>query len=85
MTCGLTPEGSAYCWGKKSGPGNPTATLLPTLVGGSHTFQQIDAGGSHACGVTPEGAAYCWGSNAYGQLGTGNLVSTFSPARVKLR
>jgi alpha-tubulin suppressor-like RCC1 family protein len=85
MTCGLTPEGATYCWGKKSGPGLPTATLVPTLVGGGHTFQQIDAGASHGCGITAEGAAYCWGSNAAGQLGTGNLVSSFSPVRVRLR
>jgi alpha-tubulin suppressor-like RCC1 family protein len=85
MTCGLTPEGDAYCWGKKSGPGNPNSVLLPTLVGGSLSFEQIDAGGSHACGVIASGAAYCWGSNASGQLGTGNLISTFSPARVRLR
>jgi alpha-tubulin suppressor-like RCC1 family protein len=85
MTCGLTSGGTAYCWGKTSGPGNPTGQLTPTPVGGSLTFQKIDAGGSHVCGITTAGNAYCWGANSSGQLGTGNLVSTFSPARVRLR
>jgi alpha-tubulin suppressor-like RCC1 family protein len=85
ITCGLTSGGTAYCWGKTSGPGNPASQLTPIAVGGSRTFQQIDAGGSHACGVTTAGDAYCWGANSSGQLGTGNLISTFSPARVRLR
>jgi hypothetical protein len=85
MTCGLTPEGDTYCWGRSSGPGLPRTNLLPTLVSGGFRFQQIDAGGGHACGIIASGAAYCWGSNASGQLGTGNLISTFTPLRVRMR
>jgi alpha-tubulin suppressor-like RCC1 family protein len=85
MTCGLTSGGDAYCWGKSSGPGNPTARLAPTLVGGSLSYQQIDAGASHTCGITTQGNAYCWGANTSGQLGSGNLISSFSPVRVRLR
>ncbi len=82
MTCALATVGETYCWGRA--PGTSTARVVPTVVGGGQSFQEISAGGSHVCGLAASGA-YCWGSNAWGQLGTGNLVSSTTPVRVRLR
>jgi alpha-tubulin suppressor-like RCC1 family protein len=79
-SCGLTPDGVAYCWGRNfegqlgigvTG-GNRTR---PARVAGDLTFASIVAGDLHSCGLTGDGAAYCWGRNSEGQIGTG----AFSP------
>lgn len=78
--CGLTSDGTAYCWGRNThgrlgdgsaGPPFPDRDT-PTPVTGGLTFVQIDAGGNHTCAVTAGEAVYCWGSNWYGGLGDGN-------------
>ena len=73
--CGVTPFGAAYCWGASYG-GNPVA------MAGGLTFAAVNAGGQHTCGVSPAGVAYCWGRNTYGQLGTGDTVSSAAPLAV---
>lgn len=81
-TCGLTTVGEAYCWGNDAagragqppgmnttiGFGGQPVLLSPGLVLGSHTFSQLDAGGSHTCGLATDGV-YCWGENGDGQVG----------------
>ena len=74
--CGLTPGGSAHCWGEGalgqlgngvSGPG--ARAVQPAAVTGGLTFQTIAAGATHVCGLIAEGKAYCWGNNFRGYLG----------------
>lgn len=36
----------------------------------------------HACAVTADRSLYCWGTGRFGQLGTGDLRETSTPARV---
>lgn len=84
--CGVTADGTAYCWGDgsrgqlgigkslaqcDSSLGGPCAALAPTRVTGGITFTQVSAGRSHTCGVASDGSAYCWGDGAYGALGAG--------------
>ena len=85
--CGLTDDGSAYCWGDNgsgqlgsaaAGASSPT----PLAVDGSHAFASLAGGQTHTCGVTSGGAAYCWGDGAAGQLGTGTLENSRTPVRV---
>jgi alpha-tubulin suppressor-like RCC1 family protein len=88
FSCGVTPTGTAYCWGRNAGGslgngagGNrtePTAVTMPPGV----RFDSVSAGQDHACGLASTGAIYCWGSNGSGQLGTGDMTSRSEPTLV---
>lgn len=68
-TCGLTGDGTAYCWGDNEygqlGNGRPDGrdsfSTTPVRVSGEHTFRSLDAGVYHTCGRTEGGEVYCWG------------------------
>jgi uncharacterized protein YjdB len=85
-TCGVTPTGSAYCWGDNSsgqlGNGTTANSATPALVSGAITFATVSAGASHTCGVTTSGVAYCWGSNSAGQIGNRATANSTTPAPV---
>jgi alpha-tubulin suppressor-like RCC1 family protein len=93
-TCGLTSNGSAYCWGfgdqGQLGSGSLTlpapSSATPVSVVGGLTFKSISAGGAtshgHTCGITTTDDAYCWGFGLHGQLGNGSTISTATPVLV---
>jgi alpha-tubulin suppressor-like RCC1 family protein len=93
-TCGITTAGAAYCWGRNTpnsvqesvggqlGDGTTASKSSPAAVSGGLTFQSISAGEVTTCGVTTGGVAYCWGDNEYGQLGTGDDISSQVPVLV---
>ena len=70
-TCGVTPDGVAYCWGS-----------IPVAVPGGLIFSAVTVGSSHTCGLAPAGVAYCWWSNSVGQLGDGSTGSSAVPVAV---
>jgi len=80
-TCGLTSNGSAWCWGNNAygqlGDSSFTSRNAPVAVSTGVKFASIEAGDSHTCGLTSGGAAWCWGRNNSGQLGDG----TTAPSR----
>ena len=60
--------------------GNP-----PTVdIGGKAVpnVQQIVAGDGHACLRDKKSRVFCWGVNAYGELGNGTTVLSYTAARV---
>jgi len=67
-SCGLTPTGAAYCWGRNDGgqlgDGTTTSRSTPVAVQGTAGihFAAITAGQLRTCAVSESGAAYCWGS-----------------------
>lgn len=80
--CGVTEEGSAYCWGSETfgalGNGTDGTNALsdvPVPVAGSHNFATVNAGSGLTCGLDTSGAALCWGYNGNGQLGNGTSGS----------
>lgn len=98
FTCGLTPTGAAYCWGRDSegelggvAPppvcdqiafGPAPCTTSPLPVQGGHTFVELEAGLSFACALTGDGRIFCWGANESGQRGDANLTSSPVPTEV---
>ncbi len=84
--CGLTADGTAYCWGGNYegslGDGTTEWTSEPKPVGGGVRFRSISAGGSHTCGLALDGSAYCWGSNMSGQLGHPGIAASSLPVPV---
>lgn len=69
--CGLTPDGTGWCWGYESLPlpnGHPNPSFMPDprKVTGAPRFVRISAGGYHTCALTPNDEAWCWGIDALG-------------------
>ena len=64
-TCGVTANGTAYCWGFGSagvlGDGTEDNHFTPVAVSGGLQFASVSVGKFHTCGVTTDGTAYCWG------------------------
>jgi alpha-tubulin suppressor-like RCC1 family protein len=84
-SCGLTAEGSAWCWGLNNygqlGNGSKTDSFnRPAAVSGALKFISLSAGRFHACGVTGDDAVWCWG----GFGGLGSIVRA-DPSRVPVR
>jgi alpha-tubulin suppressor-like RCC1 family protein len=85
-TCGLTSDGSAYCWGSNAsgqlGDNSATKREAPTAVATQLKFVSIDAGAQHTCALTGAGVAYCWGANNRGQLGNTTQAGSLMPTAV---
>jgi alpha-tubulin suppressor-like RCC1 family protein len=90
--CGLTSDGTAWCWGTNStgalGYGISTISSIegsgwtPIRVSSGHQFSQITLGNSHTCALTADGSAYCWGNNGTGALGVNDLPFAAAPVAV---
>jgi alpha-tubulin suppressor-like RCC1 family protein len=84
VTCGVTPDGAAYCWGENNegqlGDGTTTRRLTPTPVAGGLTFKSVAVGSGHTCGVATNGTAYCWGFSPNGAFGDGSVGLRLTPA-----
>jgi alpha-tubulin suppressor-like RCC1 family protein len=85
-TCGLTSDGTAYCWGNNRsgqlGEGPTDFRDSPAPVATELRFTSIDAGARHTCGLTGDGTAYCWGNNNVGQLGDETTTNSSVPVAV---
>jgi alpha-tubulin suppressor-like RCC1 family protein len=75
LTCGLTTDNRAYCWGWNVqgavGDGTTIFRYTPAAVAGGLRFRQVSAGAISGCGVTTDFRAYCWGARDNGLLGDG--------------
>lgn len=77
-TCGLTGDGTAFCWGANRygelGDGTRQARSVPTRVATTVRFAAISAGLYSTCALRVDGRAYCWGRNDFGALGNGTMA-----------
>jgi alpha-tubulin suppressor-like RCC1 family protein len=85
--CGLTADGTAYCWGSNSGGqlGLGDAGGIhdaPEPVTGGLKFKAIAVGGEHTCALDAAGAAWCWGRDI---LPAGEGGASFSAVPVAIR
>ena len=87
--CGLTAQGSAFCWGSGGsvGDGTTITRLVPTALAGGHIFQTLELPATFlgaSCGITASGTPVCWGGeNRYAQVGDGTTVWRTSPTPLK--
>lgn len=89
--CGVTPGGTAWCWGANAtgalGDGTTDHGITdgafhPVVAGSGMQFRRIAAGVDFTCGLTFEGELFCWGANDRGQLGNGSLSASLVPTLV---
>jgi alpha-tubulin suppressor-like RCC1 family protein len=90
--CGITVDGTAYCWGDNHsgqlglGFAANASVATPTAVTGGLKFKSIrlsrsNTFGHSTCGITLDDTAYCWGINENGALGSSvqGRCNTFAP------
>lgn len=91
--CGLTVDGTVYCWGEDSfnklGGGDSDAyTRVGThveyakAISVPSTVEKLSVGYTHACALTKDGTAFCWGRNRFGALGIGKSTRAEGPTKV---
>lgn len=86
--CGITDDRALYCWGAnqngQAGVGHRNATVpVPTRVGGTQEWVQVDGVHVHTCGLTATGEVWCWGDGQNGGAGPdASLPFQTTPVRV---
>lgn len=86
-TCGLTTDGTAYCWGDnvngQLGFGVADSVhAAPQRVATAEKFVQLSVGAKYTCGITVAHKALCWGRNTHGMLGDGTTTDRSVPTAV---
>ncbi len=71
-TCGLTPEGTLYCWGGAPLAVN-SAPIRPAPLPLTFVPESLAIADQFACALDAGGTGHCWGSNFMGQLGRGTV------------
>lgn len=93
FTCAILDDSTIKCWGYNNhgqlGLGHFTTVglfaesmgdNLPAVnLGGGAKAVGVAAGMTHVCALLDTAQVKCWGSNAYGQLGKGDVVPANSP------
>ena len=86
FTCAVA-DGGVKCWGKNDvgqlGNASTTSSTYPVQVSGlTSGVSSVVAGKDFACAVMLDATVRCWGSNASGQFGSGDTVSSTIPVDI---
>lgn len=85
--CGLTADGTVYCWGDNQhgqlAGGTTDNSNVPLEVVTGERFTRLGAGTASVCGITEKGDLYCWGFNLNGKLGLGDDINRTAPTKVE--
>ena len=86
FTCAVA-DGGVKCWGKNDvgqlGNASTTSSTYPVQVSGlTSGVSSVAAGKDFACAVMLDATVQCWGSNASGQFGSGDTVSSTFPVDI---
>ena len=87
-SCGLTTDGTAYCWGGNLdgelgiGSADGTHHTTPEKISGGLVLASVSTDFIHNCGITAPGVTYCWGGNFGGQLGNGTTANASAPVAI---
>ena len=69
-TCGRTPEGEVWCWGRNAyselGDGTRRDSPSPVRMKTDLRFRQIEAGNDFTCGISHDREMWCWGVVLFG-------------------
>lgn len=81
---GIRTDGSLWAWGASAAGqlGNGTNgqnANTPQPVQPAETWQAVATGREHSMALRADGTLWTWGYNGFGQLGTGNRISTNIP------
>ncbi len=88
VTCGLTAEGRAWCWGNVGAgglggsEGDSVFASVARPAGGTLRFAGLSLRTGGGCGTLLDATAACWGTNASGQLGDGGTAGRPGPGAV---
>lgn len=83
-TCGVDQNDELSCWGAGGRQGiDGTIRKLPEKVN-IGLIRDISSGFSHSCAIKQNGGLACFGFQAYGQLGNGSDVTSYTPVDVSL-
>lgn len=84
--CGVTLDGTLYCWGWNSRGQIGNNSLFdvnePTAVDTPLQFRSVEAVWIHTCAITADESAYCWGHKGGGRLGDGQVAYHNAPQEV---
>lgn len=83
----IDKNGRVWGWGSNTfgglGDNSTTSRFTPvSVLGGTKTFCQISAGGSHSLAIDKNGRAWGWGNNTEGQLGDNSTTPRFTPVSI---
>ena len=83
----LKEDGTVWSWGLNAlgalGIGTNTDSNVPVKITAlDHIIQIAANGGEHCLALKADGSVWSWGYNSYGQLGSGNLNYSNSPAQL---
>ncbi len=83
----LHEDGTVSSWGTnnsgEAGVGSQVSSInQPQVIPNLPPVQALAAGLYHSLALTKDGRVFAWGSNAYGQLGVGDINIRFQPVEV---